>query len=221
MLQGSLQMLSCGNLREDELRYVQFRLDTVEHILSLCLLANMGVDDRVLSTISEAKCVLLEMISRQEQAVNGFQSEKVFEGDRGRPQYNISEEQLSYFIGFGFKAPQIVTMLGVSESTIRRRFREFNLSTRCYTDVSDEQLDVIVSSIKDDFQQSGYRMLTGILKSRGICVPQRRVLESVRRVDMEGVILRSLKLRTINGRKYKVSGPGALWHIDTNHKLIR
>ena len=112
-------------------------------------------------------------------------------------------------------------MLGVSESTIRRRFREFNLSTRCYTDVSDEQLDVTVSSIKDDFQQSGYRMLTGILKSRGICVPQRRVLESVRRVDLEGVILRSLKLRTINGRKYKVLGPGALWHIDTNHKLIR
>ena len=62
MLQGSLQMLSCGNLREDELRYVQFRLDRVEHI-SLCLLANMGVDDRVLSNISEAKCVLLEMIS--------------------------------------------------------------------------------------------------------------------------------------------------------------
>ena len=92
MLQGSLRMLSCGNLREHELRYVQFRLDRVEHILSLCLLANMGVDNRVLSNISKAKCVLLEMISRQQQAVNGFQSEKVFEGDRGRPQYNISEE---------------------------------------------------------------------------------------------------------------------------------
>ena len=29
--------------------------DRVEHILSLCLLANMGVDNRVLSNISEAK----------------------------------------------------------------------------------------------------------------------------------------------------------------------
>ena len=213
MLQGSLQMLSCGNLREDELLYVQFRLDRIEHILSLCLLANIRVDDRVLSNIFEAKCEILEMITRQQQAVN----KKVFDGDRGRPQYNISEKQLSYFIGFGFRAPEIATVLGVSESTIRRPFREFNLSTRCYTDVSDEQLDVIVSSIKDDFKQSGYRMLagTGILKSRGICVPQRRVLESLRRVDLEGVILRSLKLRTINRRKYKV------WHIDTNHKLIR
>ena len=118
------------------------------------------------------------MVSRQ-QSVNGFQSEKVFEGDQGRPQYNISKEQQSYFIVFGFKAVQIATMLGVSESTIRRRFREFNLSTRCYTNVSGEQLDQIVSSIMDDFQQSGYRMLTGILKSRGICVPQRHILESL------------------------------------------
>ena len=160
------------------------------------------------------------MVSRQ-QSVNGFQSEKVFEGDQGRPQYNISKEQQSYFIVFGFKAVQIATMLGVSESTIQRRFREFNLSTRCYTNVSDEQLDQIVSSIMDDFQQSGYRMLTGILKSRGICVPQRHILESLRRVDLEGVILRSLKLKTISRRKCKVSGPEVLWHIDRNHKLIR
>ena len=138
-------MLSCKNLREDEQHYVQFQLDRIENILSLCLLANLGVDDRVLSYISEAKYVLSEMVSRR-QSVNGFQSEKVFEGDQGRPQYNISKEQQSYFIVFGFKAVQIATMLGVSESTIQRRFREFSLSTRCYTNVSDEQLDQIVSN---------------------------------------------------------------------------
>ena len=111
MLQGSLQMLSCGNLREDEQHYVEFQLDRIEHILLLCLLANLWVDDRVLSLyISEAKYVLSEMVSRQ-QSVNGFQSEKVFGGDRGWPQYNISkEQQSSYFIVFGFKALQIATM---------------------------------------------------------------------------------------------------------------
>ena len=111
ILQGSLQMLSCGNLREDEQHYVEFQLDRIEHILLLCLLANLWVDDRVLSLyISEAKYVLSEMVSRQ-QSVNGFQSEKVFGGDRGRLQYNISKEQLSsYFIVFGFKALQVATM---------------------------------------------------------------------------------------------------------------
>lgn len=46
-------------------------------------------------------------------------------------------------------------------------------------------------------------------------------MESLRRVDIEGVIMRSLKLKTINRREYKVYGPNELWHTDTNHKLIR
>ena len=55
MLQGSLQMLSFKNLRQDEQHYVQFQLDRIENILSICLLANLEVYDRVLSYISEAK----------------------------------------------------------------------------------------------------------------------------------------------------------------------
>lgn len=84
-----------------------------------------------------------------------------------------------------------------------------------------EALDETVSDIKKDFQQSGYRIVKGLLRARGICIPERRVLESLRRVDLEGVIMRSLHLQTTHRRKYKVYGPNALWHIDTNHKLIR
>ena len=54
----------------------------------------------------------------------GFQSEKVFTEDRGRPRYNISEEQLQYFIAFGFKAKEMAVMLAVSEANIRRRFQD-------------------------------------------------------------------------------------------------
>ena len=46
-------------------------------------------------------------------------------------------------------------------------------------------------------------------------------MESLRRVDIEGVIMRSLQLQTIRRRTYAVSRPNALWHLDTNHKLIR
>ena len=76
-------------------------------------------------------------------------------------------------------------------------------------------------SIKEDFHQSGYRIVTGILRANGIFVQNRCVLESMSRADLEGVIMRSLHLKTIHRRKYRVSGPGALWHIDTNHKIIR
>ncbi|XP_067050637.1 uncharacterized protein [Acropora muricata] len=87
--------------------------------------------------------------------------------------------------------------------------------------MSDEELDEVVKDIKKDFCQSGYRMVLGVLRSRGYRIQQRRVMESLRRVDVEGVIMRSLQLKIIHRREYRVYGPNALWHIDTNHKLIR
>lgn len=87
--------------------------------------------------------------------------------------------------------------------------------------MSDEELDEVVKDIKKDFCQSGYRMVLGVLLSRGYRIQQRRVMESLRRVDVEGVIMRSLQLKIIHRREYRVYGPNALWHIDTNHKLIR
>ncbi|XP_067051029.1 uncharacterized protein [Acropora muricata] len=86
--------------------------------------------------------------------------------------------------------------------------------------MSDEELDEVVKDIKKDFCQSGYRMVLGVLRSRGYRIQQRRVMESLRRVDVEGVIMRSLQLKIIHRREYRVYGPNALWHIDTNHKLI-
>ena len=126
ILQGALQMIATGNLRSDEQEYVQFQLGRVERILSLCMQANVDVDRRVLSLVSEAKYLLSETFDTDQQQTGhtGYQSEKVFEGDRGRPRYNISKEQLSYFIDFGFTAPQMSKMLGVSESTIRRHIHD-------------------------------------------------------------------------------------------------
>ena len=84
-------------------------------------------------------------------------------------------------------------MLGVSEATVRR-YRVFQISSRSYSDISDEELDNKITSIKEDFHQSGYRIVAGILRADGIFVQNRRVLESMRRVDLEGVIMRSLHL---------------------------
>lgn len=49
----------------------------------------------------------------------------------------------------------------------------------------------------------------------------RRVQESMRRVDPQGVLMRSLQLNPRRRRKYTVPAPNSLWHIDGNHKLIR
>ena len=58
------------------------------------------------------------------------------------------------------------------------------------------------------------------LRSNGYNILEYRVRESMRRVDPEGVMLRTLQSRPVARRKYKVAGPLSLWHRDGNHKLI-
>ena len=61
--------------------------------------------------------------------------------------------------------------------------------------------------------------MQGHLLAQGVRVQQQRIRESQRRVDPGGVVLR--QLTSINRRRYRVNGPLALWHIDSNYKLIR
>lgn len=64
-------------------------------------------------------------------------------------------------------------------------------------------------------------MVKGRLKSMGIHVQWRRVPASMHRVDSLGILSRLTGLGCIVRRTYSVRGPLSLWHVDTNHKLIR
>lgn len=143
-------------------------------------------------------------------------------GQRGRPRYKIMREQLEFFLDQNFTSAEIASLLGVSESTVKRRIQEFETSVRArYSSLSDERLDETVLSIMENFPNSGYRRMTGFLLNAGHRVQQQRIKESMRRVDPNGVFLGAIEIRTVRRRRYQVAGPLALWHIDGNHKLIR
>ena len=111
-------------------------------------------------------------------------------------------------------------MLGVSKRTIVRRQQEFELKiSNTYSNISDRKLDQQVLSIPQDLPKTGYRRMVGSRKARGITVQEKRVRRSMLRVDMEGVLSRSVELTTILRRKYQVKGTKSLWHFDGNHKL--
>ena len=138
----------------------------------------------------------------------------------GRPRFEISKDQLEYFVEYELTCPDIAEALGVSVSTIKRRLREFNISIRdTMTDISDTNLDAVVRNIQADFPNAGYRRMQSQLNLRGIKVSQSRVRESMQRTDPDGVAMRWLSITP--RATYSVSGPLALWHIDGNHKLIR
>ncbi|KAJ7373308.1 hypothetical protein OS493_012899 [Desmophyllum pertusum] len=113
-------------------------------------------------------------------------------------------------------------MLGVSVRTVQRRLSEYNISiTDRYADITEEVLDNHVIEVFQMFPNCGYRRMLGFLETRGLRVQEKRVRESMHRVDPEGVLLRTLELQTTHRRGYNVYSPRALYHIDGNHKLIR
>ena len=99
------------------------------------LLINLDVDDSVVERVQQASNILFNL----DQANNGNPecSETVPVvncGRRGRPSFDIKEDQLSFLVEKGFKVADISKVIGVSQRTIERRMAMFGLSiagTQC------------------------------------------------------------------------------------------
>ena len=158
--------------------------------------------------VREALSIVQNEIEQLEGRPQRYQVPTVTDVTLGRPRFSIPRHQLAFMLEAQFSVPII---LGVSIRTVRRRMSDYNLTVRMfYANISDEELDRIVAEIQQQFPTCGNRQMQGHLLSRGISV------ESQRRVDLAGSIMR--RLRIIHRRRYHVNGPQALWHID---KLIR
>lgn len=149
-----------------------------------------------------------------------FSAPHFHSGSRGRPRVTISQEIVEYLIGNRFSVPQAAQLLQVSTSTLRRRMFDFGITVRStYSSLDDNQLDSITSQLQRHYPNCGYRLLQGHLAAMGHRVQERRVRDSLRRVDPIGVMSRWIQ--SIRRRTYSVPGPNMLWHFDGNHKLIR
>ncbi|XP_057183896.1 uncharacterized protein LOC130550433 [Triplophysa rosa] len=94
------------------------------------------------------------------------------------------------------------------------------LSDLCNS-LGNRELDAMVREILSHHPNTGYKMMLGHLRARGIRIQRRRVIESMHRIDPGAVRQRTLQLQTRRRRQYSVPAPNSLWHIDGNHKLIR
>ena len=109
----------------------------------------------------------------------GYVPTVVCENVRGRPRLEVKQKQLEYLLELGFKCSKIAEVLGVSLSTVRRRMSKFGLSvTALYSQVTDQELDEIVSEIKHDFPKCGSRLMYGHLVGRGHRVSHAHISES-------------------------------------------
>ena len=137
----------------------------------------------------------------------------------GAPSYDIPKNVVEDLLADGFSIKEVALLLSVSESTIYRRMSIYGLRKQEFSLISDEELDTKVEKITKEFPSCGENMIRHILLDGGIAVQRNRLRECLHRVDEEGIAKRS-KGR-LHRRIYNVRGANQLWHVDTNHKLIR
>ncbi len=131
----------------------------------------------------------------------------------GRPRVEITQEQIEVLRNnLGFKWTDIARMFGVSSRTLNRRRQEIGMAVgheHNFSPLTDNELDILVRGILSITPQSGVGLVQGALRSRGLRIQRRRVLESLRRLDPITSALR--QSRRIIRRTYRVPGPNSLW----------
>lgn len=110
-------------------------------------------------------------------------------------------------------------MVGVSRSTLYRRLNEAGIATDDTTQISNNDLDDIIISIKRDFPKDGEVLMRSHLLRMGIKVPRQRLRDSIHRVDHENTVSR--RSTVVRRRIYSVDQPNSVRHLDSHHKLIK
>ena len=145
----------------------------------------------------------------------------------GRPKKGIDKCKLKLLLGMRFTVSDIAknSLLGykVHRNTLTNFIKEegLQLAREKFTTMSDEDLTVIIKELSEKYVNSGYREMTAFLATRSppIIVQFNRVNRLLRQVDPVGTARRwSLGIQR---RSYHVPTANYLWHLDTNHKLIR
>uniref|UniRef100_W5KMR3 Integrase core domain-containing protein n=1 Tax=Astyanax mexicanus TaxID=7994 RepID=W5KMR3_ASTMX len=210
--------LKIGLTREPiDLDYLEF---TCRQELYLCNALSRHIDMptemlQALRDLFRFVTINIECISERNRYVERIP------GQMGRPKLDIERESLEELLETDLPVPCLAKMRGVSMSTLFRRMREFGLSARRYSNMSDEELDRMVQDVKNEMPMAGYQMVKERMRSQGVHVQWRRVAASLHRVDSLGIISTLAELGCVVRRTYSVRGPLSLWHVDTNHNLIR
>ena len=135
----------------------------------------------------------------------------------------INKERLEYLLQQGFSVVSIAerSLLGrkVHRNTINNAIKKFGIRRKKFSTLGDEEMKEHMMKYKESFPNSGALEMQAHLRSDGIIIQRDRCRRLMRIIDPDGVASRWAQ--TISRRQYQVPTPNSLWHIDTNHKLIR
>ena len=122
------------------------------------------------------------------------------------------------YYGYGILVSYIVEDLQLSHPTVYKAMAEYNLQETRYSDISEADIQHAVSSIKGNHPNAGEVMLQGHLRAQQINVQRSKIRKAIHDLDPS---ITTRKRPAIRRRVHSVPYPNYLWHLDTNHKLIR
>ena len=140
-------------------------------------------------------------------------------GRPGRPRKVLSEPILREMFrpGRNINISQAARALNVHRHTVKHYLRSYRIRKKEYSELSDEELDVLVEEFRKNRPMTGLSYLRGHILRQGWQIQRDRLLASISRVDGVQKVLR--KNSVIKRRKYVSSRPNAVWHMDGHHKL--
>ena len=122
----------------------------------------------------------------------------------GAPMFEIPRSVLECYLEQNLTIEEISKILSVSKSTIYRRMRQYGLSKMEFSNITNDELDQVLSDITKEFPHSGEGLVKQVLIGRKIKVQRWRLCESLHRADSEGIAQR--KRGRLSRRVYSVQG---------------
>ena len=144
MIHAVQREIHANNVEHETLDGLCFRGEQLARQVARLVTANV-LDSSVLNCIMFAYEKLTFCLQVESKEM-GYTAALQHFGSRGRPSYQISREQLVYFLRERFSRREIADMLCVSLSTLARRIRQYDLVNLVpYSTISDRDLDSVVS----------------------------------------------------------------------------
>ena len=126
IIQQTIESLDNPAITSFEIDGISLRLDYLTRTL-VNLDSNCAPTDGIVQLLGETSSYLRVMDVQSTASAIEF-APKIFSGGRGRPSFEIKEEQLSFLIDQGFQVPVIAKLFRVSPRTIERRMANYGLS---------------------------------------------------------------------------------------------
>ena len=142
-------------------------------------------------------------------------------GQACQPRYAIDKDLITRLRNESFKRVDMARILKISSKTLIRRRKEFKMpiGRDAFSSIEDNDLEVHVLTILQRTPEADRHLVEGALRAMWLKTQRTRVRDSIARVNSVMSVIRQHSFRIVR-RKNSVPCPNALWHIDSDHKLI-